>query len=81
MYANSKTLFVCKAYLNVRKMYLKKYYYQKPSVFKLVQLLCTNNVKELRKLSHEKPTVNHFVIYKIAFKLISLMKNRVRGGS
>ena len=31
-------------------MYIKKYYYQKPSMFKLVNLLSTQNVKELCNL-------------------------------
>ena len=33
-------------------MYIKKYYYQKPSTFKLVNLLSTQNVKELCNLGN-----------------------------
>ena len=33
-------------------MYIKKYYYQKPSMFKLVNLLSTQNVKELCNLGN-----------------------------
>ena len=29
----------CPFYSDIRKMYIKKYYYQKPSTFKLVNLL------------------------------------------
>ena len=37
----------CPAYNNLRKRYLKPYYFQRPSVYKLTQLLSTGNVKEL----------------------------------
>lgn len=40
-------LFACDTYCELRKLYIKKYYYQRPSVFKLVQLPSTTNVKEL----------------------------------
>ena len=43
-------LLICDLYTDIRKTLIKKYYYIKPSVFKLVQLLSTNNVKELRNL-------------------------------
>ena len=32
-------LLVCPYYDNFRKMYIKKYYYKKPSTYKLIQLL------------------------------------------
>ena len=35
----------CPAYNNLRKRYLKPYYFQRPSVYKLTQLLSTGNVK------------------------------------
>jgi hypothetical protein len=40
----------CPLYSDLRKQFLKKYYYSRPSVFKLMQLLSTNNVSELLKL-------------------------------
>ena len=40
----------CPFYSDIRKMYIKKYYYQKPSMFKLVNLLSTQIVKELCNL-------------------------------
>jgi hypothetical protein len=40
----------CPFYSTLRDQYIKKYYYQRPSVFKLVKLLSTNNVGELCKL-------------------------------
>jgi hypothetical protein len=43
-------LLVCPCYDNFRKMYIKKYYYEKPSTYKLIQLLSTENVTDLCKL-------------------------------
>ena len=40
----------CVFYSDLRKMYIKMYYYQKPSMFKLVNLLRIQNVKELCNL-------------------------------
>jgi hypothetical protein len=40
----------CPAYISQRKSFIKKYYFNKPSVFKLVQLLSVQNVKELINL-------------------------------
>ena len=37
-------------YIDVRRRYLKKYYWQMPSCFKLVQLLSVRNIKELNNL-------------------------------
>ena len=37
----------CPVYDCFRKLYIKKYYRTHPSVFKLVQLLCTENFKDL----------------------------------
>ena len=37
----------CPAYNKVRHLYLKKYYYNKPSMLKLIQLLNCENVKVL----------------------------------
>ena len=43
-------IFVCSFYNDLRLKYIKKYYYKSPSVYKLVQLLSVNNVKELSNL-------------------------------
>ena len=40
----------CPLYSDLRKQFLKKYYYLRPSVFKLIKLLSSNNVSELLKL-------------------------------
>ena len=37
-------------YNDLRKLYIKPFYYQRPSVFKLIQLFTTVNLKELYKL-------------------------------
>lgn len=37
----------CPLYKLIRVKYIKPYYWQKPSMFKLIQLLSVNNVKEL----------------------------------
>ena len=37
----------CHFYTNLRYLYIKKYYWSKPSVFKLVQLLSVQKRKEL----------------------------------
>ena len=42
--------FECPYYSHLRTKFLKKYYYIRPSVFKLIQLLSTQNVKELCNL-------------------------------
>lgn len=43
-------ILICPFYKEIRKLYVKKYYYEKPSVFKLIQLLSTKNIKELCNL-------------------------------
>ena len=43
-------ILVCKKYDNIRKAYIKPYYWRRPSSFKLVQLLSAHNVKELNNL-------------------------------
>ena len=37
----------CPFYTNLRHLYIKKYYWSKPSTFKLVQILSVQNRKEL----------------------------------
>jgi hypothetical protein len=40
----------CEKYIDVRRRYLKKYYWLRLSCFKLVQLLSVHNIKELNNL-------------------------------
>ena len=40
----------CEKYNDLRHKYLKPYYYRRPSVFKLVQLLSVCNIKQLNNL-------------------------------
>ena len=40
----------CESYRDLRRQFIKPYYYRRPSSFKLVQLLSTENVKDLRNL-------------------------------
>lgn len=40
----------CKKYDDMRKKYIKPYYWKKPSAFKLIQLLSVCNIKELNNL-------------------------------
>ena len=42
----------CPLYDQLRRKYVKPYYYRKPSVFKLVQLLSVQNVRELCNLGN-----------------------------
>ena len=41
---------MCPVYVDLRKKYIKKYYWERPSVIKLTQLLSVNNVSELCSL-------------------------------
>ena len=41
----------CPRYSCIRKLYIKPYYVRKPSMFKLVALLNTDNVSEKQKLA------------------------------
>ena len=43
-------LLVCPFNSNIREKYIKKFYYQRHSVFKVIKLLSVNNVKELCNL-------------------------------
>ena len=40
-------ILICPLYSELRSKYIKKFYYQRPSVAKLIKLLSVNNVKEL----------------------------------
>ena len=42
---------ICTRYVDIRKHYIKRYYRVKPSMFKFVQLLNTDNIKEMQKLA------------------------------
>ena len=37
-------------YNDLRKLYIKPFYYERPSVFKLIQLITTVNLKEICNL-------------------------------
>ena len=41
----------CPFYTNIRRQYIKAYFYRRPSAFKLVQLLCSESTKELCNLA------------------------------
>lgn len=43
-------IFKCSMYHEYRKLYIKKYYWYKPSMYKLLQLLSTENTTELSNL-------------------------------
>ena len=40
-------LFICQAYDKLRHLYFREYYYNKPSMLKLMQLMSCENVKVL----------------------------------
>ena len=40
-------ILICPTYRDLRKKLLKKYYWSNPSVYKFVQLLSANNVRDL----------------------------------
>ena len=42
----------CPIYETIQKQYIKKYYYLNSSVYKSLQLLSTENIKELRGLGY-----------------------------
>ena len=44
-------LFECASFTECRKKFMKKYYWQRPSMLKCVQLFKTNNKKDLRNLA------------------------------
>ena len=44
-------IFVCSIYSNIRSKYIKKYFFQRPSMFKFIELMQSNNVNVLRKLA------------------------------
>lgn len=44
-------IFECVKYADLRKKYIKKYFYTQPSMYKLIELLSCNNKKVLRNLA------------------------------
>jgi hypothetical protein len=42
----------CPKYADLRNLYVKKYFYKKTSVFKLIQLLSTKELRNLCKYIH-----------------------------
>lgn len=43
-------IFKCPFYEELREKYIKRFYYVKPNVYKLVKLLSVDNTKELNNL-------------------------------
>ena len=41
----------CKLYSDLRKQYIKKYYWKRPSMIKFIELMKNENVKVVRNLS------------------------------
>ena len=46
-------LLVSPLYSKLRKLYIKPYYWEKPSVYKLINLLNVHSIKQLRNLGNE----------------------------
>ena len=44
-------IFECNRYTELRKKYIPKYYWNRPSMFKLAELLNSTNIKLLRNIS------------------------------
>ena len=42
----------CPMYNDLRKLYIKPFYYERPSIFKLIQLFTTVNLKEICNLAN-----------------------------
>ena len=43
-------MFIYHLYIYLRKLYIKQYFWKRPSVYKLIQLFSSENVKELNGL-------------------------------
>ena len=41
----------CSLYVEIRKEYISKYFWKRPSMFKCIEFLCTDNKKATKKLS------------------------------
>ena len=44
-------IFECPVYSDLRKLYIDKYYINRPSMFKLIELFNTDRKKQIRNLS------------------------------
>ena len=44
-------VFICKKYHDIRKKFIPKYFWKKPSMWKFIELLCTSNGQTLNRLS------------------------------
>ena len=44
-------LLECPLYVNIRELYIRRYYYTRPSMFKLTELLSSNSKKQIRNLA------------------------------
>ena len=57
----------CKQYEDLRKQYISKYYSIRPSMFKFIELINTNNKNTIRKLSmfvHKAFDLRNLILYK-----------------
>ena len=55
---------VCSRYTDLRNKFIKQYYVEKPSMFKFIQLINSENVTEMQKLaSFIKSLFNSYNIY------------------
>ena len=43
-------IFICPFYIDLRKLYIKQYFWKRQFVYKLIQLFTSENVKELNSL-------------------------------
>ena len=57
---------VCQHFANLRKIYITKYYYERPSVFKCLDLLQTQDKKQLRNTAYNQ------VVSKICYHTVVL---------
>ena len=44
-------IFECPVYSDLRKLYVSRYYFNRPNMYKMVELFNTTNKKQLRNLS------------------------------
>ena len=43
-------ILICPAYVDLRKMFIKRYYHTNPSMYKLIELMRSTNIKEIINL-------------------------------
>ena len=41
----------CTLYAEIRKVYISKYFWNRPNMYKFIELLCTDSKKMIKKLS------------------------------